>query len=72
MWHLKTRTVQVILVAVDIIKKEIDKHINKILGIANVKYKIVELLISLKEYYQCDRKISPKKDNKKHKYIKYI
>ena len=32
MWHLKTTTVPVILIALGIIKKETNKHINKIPG----------------------------------------
>ena len=33
---------------------------------------LVELLISLGEFYQCDWKISLKRGSKKHKYIEYI
>ena len=61
MRQVKTATVSVIVGALDIVKKRPDKPINKTLRRPSLheiqKLRFVELLISLGEYYQCDRKI---------------
>ena len=61
-WHLKTTTVPVIIGTLSMDKKGRDKHIKKIsvssslYEIQKKKLHIVELLISLREYYQWDKK----------------
>ena len=58
MWHLKTTTMSVIM---SMIKKGADRHTNKILGSSS----LYEMLISLGEYYECDRKTNTQKKQQK-------
>ena len=75
MWPIEISIVSLIKGPLVIIKKSTDKHI-KIPGCPNQyeiqKINFAEMLISLEKYYQCDWKISPKRNNKNHKYIEYI
>ena len=67
MRHIKITTTPVIVGALGMIKKAADKHINKIQAetVRNTKKMHgVELLLSSGEYYQCDWKISPKRNSK--------
>ena len=77
MSHLRSTIVPVIVRALGMIKKGTDKHINRISGSPS-RYEIPkeyfpQRLISLRVYYQRDfRKLTPKRECKKLKYIEYI